>query len=232
MLLAARALAGQNETMQLTVNGMSHGGPFTVRRSGIDLMDAPVTVRNDGAEPVTAVVTSVAAPIDPLPAGGNGFTIARSYFTLDGRPASLQQVEQNQRLVVVLQIAELNTWPSRIVVTDLLPAGFEIDNPALTGSAQLKNFDWLGNVNPAHLEFLDDRFVAAFDRSAGDIREQPEHWINVLNIDPTIESLQSLSVLIRQKPVIWVCEFLELHGIESLCELLEIKEAKSFLGLF
>ena len=79
-------------------------------------------------------------------------------------------MEQNQRLVVVLQIAELNTWPSRIVVTDLLPAGFEIDNPALTGSAQLKNFDWLGNVNPAHLEFLDDRFVAAFDRSAGDNR--------------------------------------------------------------
>lgn len=170
MLLAARALAGQNAAMQLTVNGMAHEGPFTVRRSGVDLMDAPITVKNDGAEPVTAVVTSVAAPIDPLPAGGNGFTIARSYFNLDGRPASLQRVEQNQRLVVVLQIAELNTWPSRIVVTDLLPAGFEIDNPALTGSAQLKNFDWLGNVNPAHLEFLDDRFVAAFDRSAGDNR--------------------------------------------------------------
>ena len=64
--------------------------------------------------------------------------------------------------------------------------------------------------------------------AVGDIREQPEHWINVLNIDPTIESLQSLSVLIRQKPVIWVCEFLELHGIESLCELLEILEKNPY----
>ncbi|PHP67666.1 hypothetical protein CSC94_08185 [Zhengella mangrovi] len=170
MLLAARALATQNAAMDLTVNGTDHAGAFTVRRTGIDLVDAPITVKNNGAEPVTAVVTSVAAPVDPLPAGGNGFTIARSYFTLDGKPASLQQVAQNQRLVVVLQIAELNTWPSRIVVTDLLPAGFEIDNPALTGSAQLSNFEWLGNVNPAHLEFLDDRFVAAFNRSAGDSR--------------------------------------------------------------
>ena len=170
LLLAARALAGQDAAMKLSVNGMDHSGPFTLRRSGVDLLDAPVSVKNFGGEPVTALVTSVAAPIDPLPAGGNGFTIARSYFTLDGRPASLQQVEQNQRLVVVLQIAELNTWPSRIVVTDLLPGGFEIDNPALAGSAQLKNFDWLGDVSPAHLEFLDDRFVAAFDRSAGDSR--------------------------------------------------------------
>ena len=64
--------------------------------------------------------------------------------------------------------------------------------------------------------------------AVGDIREQPEHWINVLNIDPTIENLQSLSVLIRQKPVIWVCEFLELHGIESLCELLEILEKNPY----
>ena len=34
-------------------------------------------------------------------------------------------------------------------------------------------------------------------KDAGDIREQPEHWINVLNIEPSVENLQSLSVLIR-----------------------------------
>jgi uncharacterized protein YfaS (alpha-2-macroglobulin family) len=52
-----------------------------------------------------------------------------------------------------------------VLVTDLLPAGFEIDNPSLVGSAQLSNFDWLGNTEVAHCEFRDDRFVAAFDRS-------------------------------------------------------------------
>ena len=43
--------------------------------------------------------------------------------------------------------------------------------------------------------------------AAGDIREQPEHWINVLNIEPSVENLQTLSVLLRQKPVVWVRAF-------------------------
>ena len=34
--------------------------------------------------------------------------------------------------------------------------------------------------------------------SAGDIREQPEHWINVVNIEPSVENLQSLSVCISR----------------------------------
>jgi uncharacterized protein YfaS (alpha-2-macroglobulin family) len=45
---------------------------------------------------------------------------------------------------VVLQMREANAWPSRVVVTDLLPAGFVIDNPRLVGSAELGNFPWLG----------------------------------------------------------------------------------------
>ena len=48
--------------------------------------------------------------------------------------------------------------------------------------------------------------------AAGDIREQPEHWINVVNIEPSVENLMSLSVLLRQKPVVWVQEFISLSG--------------------
>ncbi len=47
------------------------------------------------------------------------------------------------------------------------PAGFEIDNPGLVSSANLGNFPWLESTQAAHLEFRNDRFVAAFDRSAG-----------------------------------------------------------------
>lgn len=66
---------------------------------------------------------------------------------------------------------ETNDWPSRIVITDLLPAGFEIDNPNLVDSAQMTNFDWIGEISAAHTEFRYDRFVAAFNRAAGDNRE-------------------------------------------------------------
>jgi hypothetical protein len=73
--------------------------------------------------------------------------------------------------VVVIKVREHNDWPSRILVNDLLPAGFEIDNPRLVGSAELKNFEWLGQTNAVHTEFRDDRFIAAFTRGQGGDRD-------------------------------------------------------------
>lgn len=71
---------------------------------------------------------------------------------------------------MVINATESNDWASRVLITDLLPAGFEIDNPSLVDSAKLTNFDWLGEIEAAHTEFRYDRFVAAFDRNAGDNR--------------------------------------------------------------
>jgi uncharacterized protein YfaS (alpha-2-macroglobulin family) len=170
LLLAARALKAGTEAISLDVNGSPHSGPFAERVGGMELLDHPVTVTNHGRDAVDAVVTTVAAPAQPLPAGGNGFTISRTYYTLDGQEANITEATQNQRFVVVLKATEANDWPSRVLVTDLLPAGFEIDNPGLVGSAQLSNFDWLGDTEAAHTEFRDDRFVAAFDRTgSGDM---------------------------------------------------------------
>ena len=75
-----------------------------------------------------------------------------------------REAKQNERYVVVLKVNQLNNWASRVLVNDLLPAGFEIDNPRLVNSADLTNFPWLAQTEAAHLEFRDDRFVAAFNR--------------------------------------------------------------------
>jgi uncharacterized protein YfaS (alpha-2-macroglobulin family) len=58
-----------------------------------------------------------------------------------------------------------------VLVEDLLPAGFEIDNPRLVGSADLGAFEFLPEtIAVAHSEFRDDRFVAALNRDATDDR--------------------------------------------------------------
>ena len=171
MLLAARAIKAGSEAIRLEVDGAPHTGSYARRMTGAELVASPVTVRNLGANPVDAVVTTVAAPAEPLPAGGDGFTITRAYYNLDGTEANISEAPQNERFVVVLKATELNAWPSRVLVTDLLPAGFEIDNPRLVGSAELANFDWLGQTDAAHTEFRNDRFVAAFDRTQGSSRD-------------------------------------------------------------
>ncbi|TCN31361.1 alpha-2-macroglobulin family protein [Sinorhizobium americanum] len=171
MLLAARAVQGGDADMRLEVNGAQRTGSYAARITGDALIEHPVVIRNNGTDAVSAVVTTVAAPAQPLSAGGDGFAIERTYYTLDGAEANVSEARQNERYVVVLKVTESNDWPSRVLITDLLPAGFEIDNPSLVDSAQLSNFEWIGEVQAAHTEFRSDRFVAAFDRSTGDNRE-------------------------------------------------------------
>ncbi len=149
-LLAARALAKGDDGLAIDVDGVRQSGAYAARLTGDQLIAAPVTIANRGTAPITATVTTVAAPAYPLPAGGNGFEIERTYYTLDGQPANISQAQQNERYVVVLVMRDLNDWPARILVTDLLPGGFEIDNPSLVDSAELSNFEWLGETSVAH----------------------------------------------------------------------------------
>lgn len=167
MLMAARALKEQDETISLDINGVQHNGALFSRFNGEMISQAPQKIVNIGGQQVDAVVTALAPPAQSLPAGGNGFAITRTYYTLDGTETDPTSVSQNERFVVVLNIEDMSQWQSRVLVTDLLPSGFEIDNPSLISSADLANFSWLENTQAAHLEFRDDRFVAAFDRPNG-----------------------------------------------------------------
>lgn len=167
MLLAARALSEGANAIKVEIDGQPHQGGWSKKLDGAELEAAPVTIVNRGATLVDAVVTTVAAPADPLPAGGDGYDITREYYHLDGTPAEIQSAQQNERFVVVLTVSEQHDWPAQVLVTDLLPAGLEIDNPGLVGSADLSNFGWLPEIQPAHTEFRDDRFVAAFDSPGG-----------------------------------------------------------------
>ena len=50
------------------------------------------------------------------------------------------------------------------MVNDPLPAGFEIDNPNLLRSGDVKALDWLQTTqNLQNTEFREDRFLAAVD---------------------------------------------------------------------
>ncbi|HWK65935.1 MAG TPA: MG2 domain-containing protein [Rhizobiaceae bacterium] len=171
MLLAARALREGNAALRLTVDGAPHTGPYSTQVTGDELVARPITIGNPGKNALEAAVTTMAIPSQTLPAGGDGFTIERTYYRLDGSEANATETTQNERYVAVLRITQLNDWGARVLVNDLLPAGFEIDNPGLVSSAELSNFAWLPQTKAAHLEFRDDRFTAAFDRAQGDASE-------------------------------------------------------------
>jgi uncharacterized protein YfaS (alpha-2-macroglobulin family) len=171
LLLAARALIEGGEPLRLDVNGMAATGAFNRVYDGDLLRGGAITVTNEGESDVDMVVSVTGVPDKTPVASGEGFTIERDVYGLDGQARDLDVVGQNERFVVVLKVTEKNAWPSRVLIADLLPAGFEIDNPRIVGSADLKAFDWLPETVPAaHVEFRADRFIAAFDRGASDER--------------------------------------------------------------
>jgi uncharacterized protein YfaS (alpha-2-macroglobulin family) len=168
MLLAAHAVLNSAEAPKIDISGKNFSGDYVQKFDAVALR-SPLKITNRSDRPIDAVVTVSGAPAFPEPAGGDGFSIERSYFALDGSNADLSQLKQNDRLVVVLKVNQSNTWPSKIMVTDLLPSGLEIDNPSLITSASLANFDWIPeSPSGAYLEFRDDRFAAALTRENGD----------------------------------------------------------------
>jgi alpha-2-macroglobulin len=170
MLLAAHALGEEAKSMTLAVNAKPHQGSLLRGLTAAELEGDGIVVSNTGDSSVEAVVSVVGAALTPEPAVAKGFSIERSYYTLDGRKVDLKsalggtsELKQNERLVVVLKV-EAEQKGGRILLVDRLPAGLEIENPRLVDSGDVKTLGWLKTtVKPNHLDFRDDRFVAAFD---------------------------------------------------------------------
>ncbi|NND50678.1 MAG: hypothetical protein HKN60_10545, partial [Rhizobiales bacterium] len=169
MLLAAHALSSDDEDIAVGIDGATHRGRYLRRFTDEAVRAQSLTIANQGERDFDAVVTVTGVPALAQPAASNGLTITRSTFTLQGEPVASDVVGQNERLVVVLKITEREARRARLLVEDYLPAGFEIDNPRLVAGGDTGNLAWLGKTStPEHMEFRDDRFAAAFERSGSE----------------------------------------------------------------
>ena len=165
LVLAARALAREN--LSIEVDGQPVKTALYRSYKADTLGGKPLKITNTGDAPVQAVVSVSGSPVTPEPAASNGFKIERGYYTLDGKPADISKVKQNQRFAVVLKITEAKPEYGHIMVSDYLPAGLEIDNPNLVSSGDSGTLDWIEDgEEPEHTEFRDDRFTAAVDRAS------------------------------------------------------------------
>ncbi|SEQ17598.1 alpha-2-macroglobulin family protein [Thalassovita taeanensis] len=161
-LMAARALVTDPGIAGIEVNGTVAQGPL-VRLFEDQIGAAPITIRNarDSATQITLTTTGV--PETPVTQGGYGYRIDRTYYTIDGAEALPQSVRVGDRLVAVLKVTPFEKGGARLMINDPLPAGFEIDNPNLLRSGDIRALDWLTPSEAEHSEFRSDRFLAAVD---------------------------------------------------------------------
>jgi alpha-2-macroglobulin len=100
--------------------------------------------------------------------------IRREFLDRNGKAVSLSGIRQNTLLVVRLTLRASVDALENIAITDLLPAGFEIDNPRIsetTTYAFVKN-----QATPRYMDIRDDRINLYTDISY-DRREQVFYYI-------------------------------------------------------
>ncbi|WP_372841251.1 alpha-2-macroglobulin [Phaeovulum sp.] len=163
-LMATHALIDRPGAEGFTLNSIPVSGPLVrVLDDGPDFV--PASIGNGSQEQATLTLTTFGVPSVPEPAGGKGYSISRSYFTLEGDEVSLDRVAQGTRLVTVLTITPFEPdSAARLMIADPLPAGLEIDNPNLLRAGDLAGLDWLDVEGGTSMtEFRQDRFLAAID---------------------------------------------------------------------
>jgi uncharacterized protein YfaS (alpha-2-macroglobulin family) len=168
IVLAARAMAKEAANLDLEVNGRPFRGPFNGFYREATLQGGPVSIVNRGPAEAKVALSVSGVPTTPEPAVERGFKVERTLYAMDGTLASPEAIRQNDRLVVVLRVTEAQPAFARLLLVDPLPAGLEIDNPALVDAVTVASLPWLTTeVFPTTAEYRDDRFVAAFDRYEG-----------------------------------------------------------------
>ncbi len=166
-LLAAGALVADPMLAGISIDGVPVEIPL-VRVLEEQTEDAPLVVRNDGGRSQILTLTAFGVPESPEPARGYGYTIERHYYTMNGTEVDItapEGIPAGTRLVAVVTVRPHGKREARLIISDPLPAGFEIDNPNLLAGGDVRALDWL---EPAvdevrHSEARSDRFVAAVD---------------------------------------------------------------------
>jgi uncharacterized protein YfaS (alpha-2-macroglobulin family) len=82
--------------------------------------------------------------------------VRKAFYNRNGTPLGSGRFNQGELVVVKLTVTRMeNETIENVVVTDLLPAGFEIENPRIS---ELPDISWANDADaPLHMDVRDDR---------------------------------------------------------------------------
>ena len=151
----------------------SLSGSATLQLGTPDALAASA-VTNEGKGSLYVQRTLVGYPEQAPARISKGMSVTRSWFNSDGQPFDPAKVKVGDLVVVRLNVSSESAVPDALLV-EMVPAGFELENPALGNSIKLEELSiegkpaWQSEWNDylKHQEFRDDRYTAALDLSEG-----------------------------------------------------------------
>ncbi|MET6678789.1 alpha-2-macroglobulin family protein [Citrobacter amalonaticus] len=171
LFLAARSLQDLPGTWQAQTSLAEQ--PLTGEKAQTRNLDADqlaaLQVTNNGAQPMWLRLDVSGYPQSAPAPASNVLQIERHILGSDGQSKSLDSLRSGELVLVWLEVKASQDVPDALVV-DLLPAGLELENQNLAnGSASLQDsgsevqnlLNQMQQADIQHVEFRDDRFVAA-----------------------------------------------------------------------
>ena len=162
----ARAEGKSNVTAEIKVNGKTVANVNGDWKGSSDVMksgSAEIVTKGTGRLYYTWVAEGISST-GAYKEEDNYIKLRRQFFDRFGNRLNGKIFKQNDLIIVELTLESAYNSPiENIVLTDLLPAGFEIENPR---TKEIAGMDWIKNeATPVALDVRDDRihfFVNAY----------------------------------------------------------------------
>lgn len=172
--LAQRDPAADWQAKVVSINGDHPVAGKNSLQIGAPEALAATAVTNEGKGSLYVQRTLIGYPEQAPARISQGMSVTRSWFNADGQRFDPAKVKVGDLVVVRLNVSSEQTVPDALLV-EMLPAGFELENPALGTSIKLEELSiegkpaWQSEWNDylKHQEFRDDRYTAALDLSEG-----------------------------------------------------------------
>ena len=165
----ARGAAGSTVTAEIKVNGKIAGKfssndlKLNARQLGGNNID--IATKGNGRLYFYWVAEGVSST-GAFKEEDNLLKVRRQFYNRNGQLISGNRFQQNELVIVKITLEKSFATPvENVVITDILPAGFEIENPR---TKEIPGMDWIKDAqNPTALDVRDDRIHLFVDMSSG-----------------------------------------------------------------
>ncbi len=164
LIRADSALKDARKDYSITLDQKSHTGSATFNAHfSHDALKKTVVLHNTGTNPIYYALSLSGEPVDVKALPQQGFELKRTVYTRSGEPVDLENLKPGELYVVNIKGHRVKEELNHVLVVDLLPGGFEIENAKIDMRDE-QQLSWLGALtNASRIEGRDDRFMAAYE---------------------------------------------------------------------
>lgn len=153
---AARMASSAKLSGDINVGGKSYSYAGGTQKFEIDPFGKNISINLKGSgRAYYSLVTEGIRTDGKVKVADDNLSVRREFYNRNGQRVDMNSIKQNDLVIVKISADPQGNYIENVAITDMLPAGFEVENPRLTESSQ---YAFMANAShPNYVDFRDDR---------------------------------------------------------------------------